>query len=43
MDSTAASLCMENNIDIRVFALSEPGNLLRAVRGEDIGTMITNG
>jgi uridylate kinase len=43
MDSTAASLCMENGLDIRVFALSEPGNLLRAVRGEDIGTMITNG
>jgi len=40
MDSTAASLCRDNNIPIHVFALSEPGNVLRAVRGESIGTIV---
>ncbi|MDR1572345.1 MAG: UMP kinase [Clostridiales Family XIII bacterium] len=40
MDSTAASLCRDNNIPIHVFALSEKGNVLRAVFGEDIGTVI---
>ncbi|MDR1815400.1 MAG: UMP kinase [Clostridiales Family XIII bacterium] len=41
MDSTAASLCRDNGIPIHVFALSEPGNVLKAVRGEAIGTVIT--
>jgi uridylate kinase len=40
MDSTAASLCKDNNIPVHVFGLSEPGNVLRAVCGEDIGTMV---
>lgn len=40
MDSTAASLCMDNHIPIHVFGLNEPGNVLRAVYGEDIGTFI---
>jgi uridylate kinase len=40
MDSTAASLCRDNNIPIHVFGLSEPGNVLKAVYGEDIGTII---
>jgi uridylate kinase len=40
MDSTAASLCRDNNIPVHVFGLSEPGNVLRAVYGEDIGTII---
>ncbi|MCL2492415.1 MAG: UMP kinase [Clostridiales bacterium] len=41
MDSTAASLCRDNGIPIHVFALAEPGNMLRAVCGEPIGTIIT--
>lgn len=41
MDSTAASLCMDNNIAIHVFALAEYGNLKKAVCGEKIGTIIT--
>jgi len=41
MDGTAASLCRDNGIPIHVFALSEPGNMLRAVCGEPIGTIIT--
>jgi len=40
MDSTAASLCMDNNISIHVFALAEEGNVLKAVCGETIGTII---
>jgi uridylate kinase len=40
MDSTAASLCRDNNIAIHVFALAEYGNLLKAVCGEKIGTII---
>jgi uridylate kinase len=40
MDSTAASLCRDNNIPIHVFGLSEPGNVRRAVYGEDIGTIV---
>ena len=40
MDATALSLCMENNIPIAVFALSEKGNIARAAAGEKIGTYI---
>ena len=40
MDSTAASLCRDNNIPIHVFGLSEPCNVLKAVYGEDIGTIV---
>ena len=40
LDSTAASLCMENNIPLIVFNLYERGNILRIVRGEEIGTKI---
>lgn len=40
MDSTAASLCRDNNIPIHVFALDEPGNVHKAVYGESIGTII---
>jgi len=40
MDSTAASLCMDNNIPIIVFDLTKEGNILRAVMGEDIGTYV---
>ncbi|MEE0945308.1 MAG: UMP kinase [Acutalibacteraceae bacterium] len=40
MDSTAASLCMDNSIEIRVFNLSDPENIVRAVMGENIGTVV---
>jgi len=40
MDSTAASLCMDNNIPIIVFNLTKQGNILKAVLGEKIGTYI---
>ena len=41
MDSTATSLCMENNIPILVFGLNDPENITRAVMGEDIGTVVS--
>ena len=41
MDSTAASLCRDNSIDIQVFAIAEEGNVMKAVSGEKIGTIIT--
>ena len=40
MDSTALSLCMENHMPIILFNLWERGNIVRAVRGEDVGTII---
>ncbi|MBQ6847560.1 MAG: UMP kinase [Clostridia bacterium] len=40
MDSTAASLCMDNNIEILVFNLDNPDNIVAAVIGETIGTTV---
>lgn len=40
MDSTASSLCMDNNIPLLVFSISEKGNIKKAVMGETIGTII---
>lgn len=40
MDSTATSLCMDNEIPIYVFNINKKGNLAKAVKGEDIGTII---
>lgn len=40
MDSTAASLCMDNNIPIIVFNLKQKGNILKVVLGEEIGTIV---
>ena len=40
MDATAFSLCMDNEIPILVFNMKEPGNILRAVQGERIGTLV---
>lgn len=40
MDSTAASLCMDNHIPIHVFGLKQPDNVIKAVCGEKIGTIV---
>src|SRR5690625_1522032 len=40
MDSTASSLCMDNDISLIVFSISEEGNIKRVVLGEEIGTII---
>ncbi len=42
MDMTAFTLCMENNLPIIVFDMNGPGNLLRLVMGEKIGTLVTS-
>ena len=40
MDSTASSLCMDNDIPLIVFSITEEGNIKRVVEGEVIGTTI---
>lgn len=40
MDSTAISLCMDNNIPILVFGLKEIENIKRAIMGEEVGTVV---
>jgi len=40
MDLTAATICMENNMKIQVFGLAEENSMLKAVCGENIGTLI---
>ena len=40
MDMTAASMCRDNNIPVLVFSLEDPDNIIRAVKQEDIGTLV---
>ncbi|KON92081.1 uridylate kinase [Rossellomorea marisflavi] len=40
MDSTASSLCMDNDIPLIVFSITEDGNIKKAVTGENIGTIV---
>ena len=40
MDSTATSLCMDNNMPMIVFDLTTPGNISRALKGESVGTTV---
>jgi len=40
LDATAVSLAMDNEMPIVVFDMTQPGNIVRAVRGEPIGTLI---
>ncbi|KXT78321.1 UMP kinase [Streptococcus sp. DD13] len=42
MDSTASTLSMDNDIDLVVFNMNEPGNIKRVVFGEAIGTTVSN-
>ncbi|MEO8429862.1 MAG: UMP kinase [Acidobacteriota bacterium] len=41
MDAAAIALCMENNVPIKVFNLFVPGNILRVVAGENVGSLVT--
>lgn len=43
MDTTAITMCMENDLPIRVFNMTVPGNIARAVRGEPVGTVVDAG
>ena len=40
IDSTAASMAMDNRLTLLMFALKDPENILRAVHGEKIGTLV---
>jgi len=42
MDATAIVMCRDYRLPLRVFNLGTPGDLLRIMRGEDIGTLVTN-
>jgi uridylate kinase len=42
MDSTAVTLCRDNKLPIRIFALGKRGNIQRVVQGEDVGTLVTD-
>lgn len=42
MDSTAASLCKDNEIPLVVFNINTPGNIYKAVMGESVGTVVHN-
>ena len=42
MDSTAASLCMDNSLPILVFSVEDTDNIVKAVCGENVGTVVTN-
>jgi uridylate kinase len=40
MDTTAVTMCKEHGVPIIVFDMTTPGNILRAVRGDEIGTIV---
>jgi uridylate kinase len=40
MDLTAVSLCQENNLPMVVFNMDKSGNLLKLIKGENVGTII---
>ena len=42
MDMTAFSLCMDNSMPIQVFDINAKDNLIRAVQGEDVGTLVSD-
>ena len=42
MDATAIVMCRDNNLPLRIFDMTTPGDLLRLLRGEDVGTEVCN-
>ena len=42
MDSTAFTMCRENNMPLVVFDMNKPGNLNKVIDGETIGTLVSN-
>ena len=43
MDMTAASMCRDNNMPVMVFSIDDPENILRAIKGEAVGTVVSEG
>ena len=42
IDLTASSLCLDTNLTLRIFLLNSPNSIIKAIKGENIGTLITN-
>ena len=42
MDASAISLLLDSTVDVRVFNMNDPENAVKVVKGEDLGTLITN-
>jgi len=42
MDTTATSLCMDNDIPILVFGIAQPENIIKVLCGENMGTIVSN-
>ena len=43
MDSTAITFCMDNSLPIIVFDVTQPGNIIKALIGDPIGTLVSSG
>ena len=41
MDATSAALCRDNNMPVLVFSLDDPDNIVKAIQGDNIGTVVT--
>ena len=41
MDSTATAMCRDNDMPLLVFGIAEPENIVRAIKGEKIGTIVS--
>jgi uridylate kinase len=41
MDTAAVSLCRDNNMPMMVFSMKEPGNIVRVIQGEPLGSLVT--
>jgi uridylate kinase len=42
MDTTAVSLCKDNNLPMIIFSMRESGNIIRVVQGEKLGSLVTS-
>ena len=42
MDNTAVGLLVDSEVDVRVFNMNDPENAVRVVKGEELGTLVTN-
>jgi uridylate kinase len=41
MDTAAVSLCRDNNMPMMVFSMKTPGNIVRVIQGEPLGSLVT--
>ena len=41
MDTAAVSLCRDNNMPMMVFSMKTPGNIVRVIQGESLGSLVT--